>query len=116
PTSQKRVGIGVPSSSRGALRSTTGSPDASRTTTSYLPNGGRPSNSVTRRASTVTTIRGLRPPTPSPSDHRPCHHRPPPTRQPWRLLPLAQDQQQQQHRGDDWAEPLDQRRPRQFGH
>jgi hypothetical protein len=34
PTSQYRVGIGVPSSRNGALRSTTGSPSSSRTTIS----------------------------------------------------------------------------------
>ena len=41
-TSQYRVGIGVPSSSSGALRITTGRPSASRTTTSNAARGSRP--------------------------------------------------------------------------
>jgi len=42
PTSQYRVGIGVPSSRTGPLRITTGPPDSSVSTTSNGPRGSRP--------------------------------------------------------------------------
>ena len=54
--SQKRVGIGVPSGSSGALRSTAGSPDGERTTTSNSPIGGRPSSSATRARSSAGSV------------------------------------------------------------
>ena len=50
-TSQYRVGIGVPSRVKGALRMTTGAPSASRTTTSNSACGSRPSRAVSAATS-----------------------------------------------------------------
>ena len=55
PTSQKRVGIGVPSSRRGAFRITTGRPWESRATTSNAQRGALPSSSVTTATSSTAT-------------------------------------------------------------
>src|SRR5690606_9159298 len=53
-TSQYRVGIGVPSSSNGWLRITTGVPSGWRTTTVKRPRGTRPNSSPTIRTSSVS--------------------------------------------------------------
>src|SRR5688572_32785339 len=51
--------MGVPSRRNGALRITTGSPSAVRTTTSKSPSGGRPSRSVRRATSSGMRRRSL---------------------------------------------------------
>jgi len=55
PTSQYRVGIGVPSPSSGALRMTTGEPSGWRTTTSKGPRAGRPSSASTAARSVASS-------------------------------------------------------------